>query len=138
MSPQPTSTTVGFLNPSRGSIPTDFVTTAPAPAFQTFSSDAAVKPKTPAARMVGFRRETPAIHVDILDVNYLSSQVMILPEDYIKRDNKFDVYIFTILCSIRETRKITMQNNQLTNSEKKLPHQKMLITVNEWNNTQVV
>lgn len=91
MSPQPTSTIVGFLKPSRGSVPTDFVTTAPAPAFQTFSKDDAVKPKTPAAKIVGFRRETPAIEVDILDVNYLSSQTMILPEDYTKRDNKFDV-----------------------------------------------
>ena len=117
MSPQPTSTTVGFLYPSRGSIPTDFVTTAPAPPFQTFSKDDAVKPKTPAAKIVGFRRETPAIDVDIFDVNYLSSQDTVLPEDYTQRDNKFNVSIFTQFHNLTETLKIRMLSNQLTKLE---------------------
>ena len=90
------------------------MTTAPAPDLHTFSNDDAVKPKTPAAKIVGFRRETPAIEVDILDVYYHSSQVMILSEDYTKRDNKFDVSIFTQLYSLTVTLKIRMLNNQLT------------------------
>src|SRR6266571_1145297 len=61
--PASSSTIVGLGKPSRGSGPTLFVTTAPAPAWYTRAMEPPVSSRNPDASIVGFRSCTPAISV---------------------------------------------------------------------------
>ena len=66
--PTSSSRIVGFVFPARGFGPIDFVTTAPAPAWNTRRSVPPVSSRKPDASIVGFRSFNPARVVSTLGI----------------------------------------------------------------------